>query len=210
MVVRIQEPVKLNVKNASDTAKLVMKKVVIVLEPKKFNTKRDKLAEAEKELAEEKKREEEIHAEDPFVTLDVDNNTSDTNDDVFISTPSDVTINLQTDTNDEIKINTQEDITIPTEIFIDEPKEEKTMDLFSEKDPFLDDNDLELQKEKEHEEEVVSNMPHIDNIGTVKPTSVLSKIEEATEENSNIILPTMGLTNNEKIDVPIVSENYIQ
>ena len=210
MVVRIQEPVKLNVKNASDTAKLVMKKVVIVLEPKKFNTKRDKLAEAEKELAEEKKREEEIHAEDPFVTLDVDNNTSDTNDDVFISTPSDVTINLQTDTNDEIKINTQEDITIPTEIFIDEPKEEKTMDLFSEKDPFLDDNDLELQKEKEHEEEVVSNMPHIDNIGTVKPTSVLSKIEEATEENSNIILPTMGLTNNEKVDVPIVSENYIQ
>ena len=53
-------------------------------------------------------------------------------------------------------------------------------------------------------------MPKVDNIGTVKPTSVLSKIEEATEENNDIILPTMGLTNNEKVDVPIVSENYIQ
>ena len=160
MVVRIQEPVKLNVKNASDTAKLVMKKVVIVLEPKKFNTKRDKLAEAEKELAREKKLEEEINTEDPFITLDANNNTTDTSDDIFISTPNDIAINLATEDNSEIRINTSEDVSIPTEIFIEEPKEAKPTDLFSEKDPFLDD--------------------------------------------------TMGLTNNEKVDVPIVSENYIQ
>ena len=54
MVVRIKEPLKINVKSVSDTAKLVMKKVVIVLEPKKFNTKRDKLKEAELELKKEK------------------------------------------------------------------------------------------------------------------------------------------------------------
>ncbi len=210
MVVRIQEPVKLNVKNASDTAKLVMKKVVIVLEPKKFNTKRDKLAEAEKELAREKKLEEEINTEDPFITLDANNNTTDTSDDIFISTPNDIAINLATEDNSEIRINTSEDVSIPTEIFIEEPKEAKPTDLFSEKDPFLDDNEFELQDGKEHEEEVVSDMPKVDNIGTVKPTSVLSKIEEATEENNDIILPTMGLTNNEKVDVPIVSENYIQ
>ena len=54
MVVRIKEPIKINVKTATDTAKLVMKKVVIVLEPKKFNTKRDKLKEAELELKKEK------------------------------------------------------------------------------------------------------------------------------------------------------------
>ncbi len=54
MVVRIKDPIKINVKHASDTAKLVMKKVVIVLEPKRFNSKRDKLKEAELELAKEK------------------------------------------------------------------------------------------------------------------------------------------------------------
>ena len=43
MVVRIKDPIKINVKTASDTAKLVMKKVVIVLEPKKFGNQRDKV-----------------------------------------------------------------------------------------------------------------------------------------------------------------------
>ena len=55
MVIRIKEPIKMNIKNVSDTAKLVMKKVVIVLEPKKFN--RDKLKEAELELEERKRLE---------------------------------------------------------------------------------------------------------------------------------------------------------
>ena len=55
MVIRIKEPVKMNIKTASDTAKLVMKKVVIVLEPKKFS--KDKLKEAELELAERKRQE---------------------------------------------------------------------------------------------------------------------------------------------------------
>ena len=203
MVVRIVEPVKLNAKMASDTAKLVMKKVVIVLEPKKFNTKRDKLAEAEKELLEESKKKEE-----PFIELDVNNETSDTSDDIFIDTPSNVVVNLETNGDNEIKINTSSDeVSIPTEVFIDEPKE-KTYDLFSETDPFLDDNEFELDDISRIDNN--SNMPRVDNIGTVKPTNVFTKIEEATEENNDIILPTMGLTNSEKIDVPIVSENYIQ
>ena len=54
-----------------------------------------------------------------------------------------------------------------------------------------------------------SSIPEIKNIGTVKPNSMLSKIEEATKENDDIILPTNGLTDNDKVDVPIVSENYI-
>ena len=53
MVVKIKDPIKINVKSATDTAKLVMKKVVIVLEPKKFNQKRNKLKEAELELDKE-------------------------------------------------------------------------------------------------------------------------------------------------------------
>ena len=195
MVVRVTEPVKLNVKTASDMAKLVMKKVVIVLEPKKFNTKKDKIAEAEKELEEEKKNKE------MFVTLDANNDTKDTSDDIFINTEeNNVSVEVNTDENNEI--------VVPTEVFIDEPKEEK-LDLFSETDPFLDDNQFEIDK-KEDTEENASDMPIIDNIGTVKPTSVLSQIEEATEQNNDIILPTMGLTDNEKADVPIVSENYIQ
>ena len=198
MVIRIAEPVKLNVKTASDTAKLVMKKVVIVLEPKKFNTKKDKLAEAERELEEEKA------LDDPFITLDVNNTTNDTTDDIFISTPSN---NIETDVSNEVKIEVPSE-SVPTEVFVEEPKE-KAVDLFKETDPFLDDNEFEVTENKETED-VVSDMPKVDNIGTVKPTSVLSQIEEATEENNDIILPTMGLTNNDKVDVPIVSENYIQ
>ena len=63
MVIRIEEPIKMNVKTASDTAKLVMKKVVIVLEPKKFNGKKDKIKEAELEL-EERKRKEKIEEQE--------------------------------------------------------------------------------------------------------------------------------------------------
>ena len=213
MVVKISEPIKMNIRNASDTAKLVMKKVVIVLEPKKFNTKRDKLAEAERELAlrkeEEKIKQQEEKKEDLFVTLDMNNNTEDASDDIFINTNNDVTLNLETQGNNEVKIDIPDNnqVSIPTEIFIDEPKEE-TLDLFKETDPFLDDNQFELSQDKK--DDVVSNMPEISNIGTVKPNSVLSQIEKVTEDNSDIILPTNGLTNNEKVDVPIVSENYIQ
>ena len=213
MVVRISEPIKMNVRNASDTAKLVMKKVVIVLEPKKFNGTRDKLAEAERELEERKKQEEmlkqtyqeEEKKDDIFVTMNVDDKTGDAGDNVFVDEP--VTVKLETEGKDEVKINVDENASIPTEIFIEEP-EDKTLDLFSETDPFLDDNDLEKADSKK--EEKLSEMPEIKNIGTVKPNSVLSQIEEISNQNNDIILPTMGLTNNNKVDVPIVSENYIQ
>ena len=251
MVVSIKDPIKINIKNATDTAKLVMKKVVIVLEPKKFNNKRDKLKEAEKELEEIKQRSsekptievvEEKKDIDPsnlfdvkvsdikekisekssdedstFVTYDTSNETGDTSDDVFIDDA--ININLDTKemdkvkdtiTTDHIKLNVADssNVSIPTEIFIEEPPEEKQPDLFSQTDPFLDDNQYEIENSTGRDE-VVSSMPKIGSIGTVKPTSMLSKIEEAVEENNDVILPTMGLTNNEKTDVPIVSENYI-
>lgn len=215
MVIKISEPIKMNVRNASDMAKLVMKKVVIVLEPKKFNGKKDKIAEAERELAErieeEKLRQEEIKNNELFMTMDMNNKTDDTSDDIFIN------VNTDTDNDDEDMDNNNEieidnSIDIPMEIFIEEPKEEEK-DLFSETDPFLDDNNLELTKEdikEEDNEEPVSDMPKINNIGTVKPNSILSQIEKVTQENDDIILPTNGLTSNQNIDVPIVSENYIQ
>ena len=43
-----------------------------------------------------------------------------------------------------------------------------------------------------------------------KSREKMINIEIYKEESNNIILPTMGLTNNEKTDVPIVSENYIK
>ena len=205
LVIKVSEPVKMNVRNASDTAKLVMKKVVIVLEPKKFNGTRDKLAEAEKELEERKKQEEMLketyqaeNTDDIFVTMDIDNKTDDGSDDVFVTT----------DGNTEVKIDIPDSKDIPTEIFIDEPEPMKPADLFSETDPFLDDN--EFEKQEGNKEEKLSEMPEVKNIGTVKPNNVLSQIEEMSKENNDIILPTMGLTNNEKVEVPIVSENYIQ
>ena len=270
MVVRIEEPIKMNVKTASDTAKLVMKKVVIILEPKKFNGKRDKLKEAEKEL-EERKRKEKILAqekklieeekqlklqkekeeeerrkqEEAFIEeiekVKQESNTlqkeeiqdekvveenvlfDDKLDDNDPTDIFDTSLDIKLDTKevtdkkinntielDEIKINIPDsnEISIPTEIFIEEPKEEE-IDLFKETDPFLDDNEFEIDNSVNVYDENITGMPTIKNIGTVKPNSMLSKIEDVARENEDIILPTMGLTNNENKDVPIVSENYI-
>ena len=255
MVVSIKDPIKINIKNATDTAKLVMKKVVIVLEPKRFNNKRDKLKEAEKQLEEIKQRskeapvieavyededkndlnlfddkvkdiEEKVSKKDeteedsPFVTYDVSNETGDKSDNIFVQDSGDnITLNLDTKemedakdtfTTDQIKLNVADgnNVSVPTEIFIEEPPEEKTPDLFSETDPFLDDNQYEIENSGETEESA-SIMPKIGSIGTVKPTSMLSKIEEAAKENEDVILPTMGLADTDKTNVPIVSENYI-
>lgn len=207
MVIKVSEPIKINVKNATDTAKLVMKKVVIVLEPKKFNRKRDKLKEAE-----------EILEENKFVDLDISNETNAKSDDVFIDTP---TIKLDTkevtddknikevETLDKIKIHLPEteEVSIPTEIFVEEEPQNKKPNLFSETDPFLDDNQFELDNKKD--DNIIGSMPHINNIGTVKPNSMLSKLEDVAKETDNIILPSMGLANDPTESVPIVSENYI-
>jgi len=203
MVIKIREPLKINVKNASETAKLVMKKVVIVLEPKKFNNKRDKLKEAEEELNLTNNQEKVVNIvkdgkENSHVGIELDTKAVFSDDKV-----------KEVDNFDEIKINTTDpdNIKLPTEIFIEEPEEEK-IDLFKVTDPFLDDNDIEKERAKA-EKDLNKGMPIINNIGTVKPNSAFAKIQDAVKENDSIILPTLGLTDNKKVDVPIVSENYI-
>ena len=297
MVVRIKEPVKINVKSASDTAKLVMKKVVIVLEPKKFNTKRDKLKEAELELKREKYEinnnlNEEIVEENVINTLEEDNNNkvedeiSDINNifpndnveeikeevkeenDIFddvtdnigdnqifgdasndinnneifeednsiikfgnnnpdvntndIFLDDDLGINLDTravfedksvkETKEltEIKINASDpsNMSIPTEIFIEDAPEDKPLDLFKATDPFLDDNEFEIGSNK-ISDEIKGNMPTIGSIGSVKPNSALSNIENVVNSNNDVVLPNLGLVDDAKASVPIVSENYI-
>lgn len=224
MVIRVSEPVKINVKTASDTAKLVMKKVVIVLEPKKFNTKRDKLKEAELEIQKEKKQDIKIPEGENFVNLDINNNTKSKNDDVFINynNTDNNTFEVKLDTKEEgsselkdvlvkdnitSNLDNNEPLSIPTEIFIEEPPKEKPLDIFSETDPFLDDNQFEMDNKTTNT--MFGDMPVINNIGTVKPNNMLNKIEEAAKENEDIILPTMGLSESSQVDVPIVSENYI-
>ncbi len=203
MVIKIKDPVKINVKNATDTAKLVMKKVVIVLEPKKFNVKRDKLKEAEEELNMTQE------SQDKILSFSKDGKDS-SNIGIELDTKAVLDKDKVTEVNDlnEIKINTTDadNIKLPTEIFIEEPAEEK-VDLFKITDPFLDDNDLE--KDKPKVDDLPGGMPRITNIGTVKPNSAFAKIQEAVKENDSIILPTLGLTDNKKVDVPIVSENYL-
>lgn len=252
MVVRVKEPIKINVKNATDTAKLVMKKVVIVLEPKKFNNKKDKLKEAELELQEEKKELENKSKEQEEKIVDVNNNeiTSDysliedkfpsimeDDDDtdneenlkddsvnIEFNENNDNNIGIEFDTgsifedttvndndnlsNVEISVDDMNSISIPTEIFIDEPPVEKEEDLFKVTDPFLDDNEFEIDSNNSSEE-IVSNMPKINNIGTVKPNNALSKIENVVKDNNDVILPNLGLVDSTKQDVPIVGENYI-
>ena len=215
MVIKVAEPIKINVKNATDTAKLVMKKVVIVLEPKRFNNKRDKLKEAEEFVREEETKQQDIiPADENFVDLDVNNQTDDTKDDVFINFTEELNkeLNVGIDNDNKVEIDVPSkngEVIVPTEIFIDTPPKEDTVDLFKETDPFLDDNEVELQSE-EKTEEIIDDMPLVDKIGSVKPNNVLEQIENASKENKDIILPTMGLVNEEKTDVPIVSENYIK
>lgn len=223
VVVRISEPIKMNVKTASDTAKLVMKKVVIVLEPKKFNGKKDKIKEAEKEL-EERKRQERLLEQERKIQEEAKELDKE-KESIFIdnSSSSDGVLDIKLDTKDvedkdikdtietnEVKINIPDskDVSIPTEIFIDEPSQEETVDLFKETDPFLDDNMYEMNNNNLIDDNK-SNMPKISNIGTVKPNNMLSKIDNVVKENDNIILPTMGLSSKEEESVPIVSENYI-
>ena len=195
MVIKIKDPVKINVKNAVDTAKLVMKKVVIVLAPKKLNTKRDKLKEVEAELKNK--------VNDEKILSFADNNTSIELDTKAVLPEKNVKV---IDDLSEIKVNSDSnDIKVSTEIFIEEPKEE-VEDLFKVTDPFLDDNFIENTNKKD---KFTGNMPTITNIGTVKPNSAFMKIQEAVKENDNIILPTLGLSEQEKVDVPIISENYI-
>lgn len=262
MVIRIKEPIKMNIKNVSDTAKLVMKKVVIVLEPKKFN--RDKLKEAELELEErkrlekikeqERKLEEEFNKEQEKLELEqlekikeeehilenielpkedildidkLDNETiievykpeeneiiinenelvSLTNHDIFTDDDPDEIENIDKSSKIEIEIPDNKELFIPTEIFIEDTNKEETVDLFKQTDPFLDDNEFEIQNKVR--EDFYSDIPLIKNIGTVKPNNILSKLEEKQEENNDIILPTMGLTDKDKESIPIVSENYI-
>ncbi|MBQ8219443.1 MAG: hypothetical protein IJZ79_06795 [Bacilli bacterium] len=262
MVIRIKEPIKMNIKNVSDTAKLVMKKVVIVLEPKKFN--RDKLKEAELELEErkrlekikeqERKLEEEFNKEQEKLELEqlekikeeehilenielpkedildidkLDNETiievykpeeneiiinenelvSLNNHDIFTDDDPDEIENIDKSSKIEIEIPDNKELFIPTEIFIEDTNKEETVDLFKQTDPFLDDNEFEIQNKVR--EDFYSDIPLIKNIGTVKPNNILSKLEEKQEENNDIILPTMGLTDKDKESIPIVSENYI-
>ena len=198
LVVKVKEPVKIDVKAASDIAKLVMKKVVIVLEPKKFSAKRDKLKEADEKLEEEKKQ----------AILDTTNKSND-NVGVELSTKDIFTDDDIEDGEIKVNIPSNQDISIPAEIFIDEPKDNEDIDLFKEVDPFLDDNEFEITDKNVDKDDKDSSLPEIKNIGTVKPTNVLSKLKQVTEENNDIIFPTMGLTNSDKTEVPIVSENYI-
>lgn len=194
MVIKVREPVDMNVKTASDTAKLVMKKVVIVLEPKKFGHKRDKLEEAQRELDERRHQEELMALENE---VKVDTATTTDSESIFLDNSSNIEINEPEET----------ELVIPAEIMIEEAKDE-TMDLFSETDPFLDDNEFEIAEIDANDEDDTV-MPIIDNIGTVKPNSKLTEIEDAIGEQNDIIFPTMGLTDSDKTDVPIVSENYI-
>ena len=235
MVIRIEEPIKMNVKTASDTAKLVMKKVVIVLEPKKFNGKKDKIKEAELELEERKRREKIEEQERKLLEeskklnediKEVSEEIKEDNNEVDNKLEINDTVGIKLDTHDvftdddpdeinnkvsEVKINVPSsgEVSIPTEIFIEDPPKEKEVDLFKETDPFLDDNEFEIDKKEMNSDRFNSAIPTIKNIGTVKPNSMLSKIESVAKENDDIILPTNGLTDNDKVDVPIVSENYI-
>ena len=237
LVVSIKDPIKINVKNASDTAKLVMKKVVIVLEPKKFNSKRDKLKEAELELRNEIKefkiKEEPLDSKnEKNIKIDTADKVEKKSDDV-IHVDNTHNIFLDDDANEigiqlntkeilddknvtevkelsEIKINANDvsNMSIPTEIFIEEPPVEKEPDLFSVTDPFLDDNEFELN-DGIPSDEIRVFMPNLGSIGTVRPNNALSKIEDVVKENEDIILPNLGLVDDTKVDVPIVSENYI-
>ena len=110
----------------------------------------------------------------------------------------------------EIKINASDlnNMSIPTEIFIEDPPVEEPLDLFKATDPFLDDNQYEIESSGSSDE-IKGKMPSIFRIGSVKPNSALSKIEDVVKNSDDVVLPNLGLVDDDKSKVPIVSENYI-
>ncbi len=162
MIVTMDDPDKIDIDNVKNTAKVVMKKVVMAIEPKKFTRRK-----TAKELQEKRK-------EDKVIL-----------DEVEIKEPP-----------KEISIESDDTFTI-SDPFLDDNV------VFNSVDPFLDDDNIQKK------EEMLSNMPKIENIGSVKPTSKLTEIEKISEENSDIVLPTMGLTNNQNNGLPITSGEYL-
>ena len=173
-----------------------------------------------------------VENNDDKVKIDVVKNEDVTNDNEVISTIEDVhdifldddpdEIGIQLDTKKvedksvtetkeltEIKINASDpsNMMIPTEIFIEDPPKEE-FDLFKSTDPFLDDNEFELN-DGISSDEIRVMMPSLGRIGTVKPNNALSKIESVVSENNDVVLPNLGLVDGTKGEVPIVSENYI-
>ena len=109
----------------------------------------------------------------------------------------------------EIKINASDtsNMVIPTEIFIEDPPVEE-VELFKSTDPFLDDNEFELN-DGVNSDEIRTIMPSIGRIGSVKPNNALSQIENVVKDSADVALPNLGLVDGTNKDVPIVSENYI-
>ena len=72
----------------------------------------------------------------------------------------------------------------------------------------MDDNEYELEDTK-ISDSLKGAMPNLGSIGTVRPNNALSQIENVVKETEDVILPNLGLVDTAKVDVPIVSENYI-
>lgn len=115
--------------------------------------------------------------------------------------------------------NDKDDIFLDEEPKVEEDEESKKYiltkevpmteeDIFKDIDPFLDDNMYENENKKVKDDTMGLVMPDIDKIGSVKPTNTLSKIEDIAKDNSDLVLPTLGLINNTK-DVALVSDNYL-
>lgn len=230
LVIKVSNPTKMKVNDVYETARSVMKKVVLSLEPKKFTRKKSAYDLKEKrdkfraDKIENKKEDTVVVPASLNVVLPkeevIDNkNINITLDLPVIEKSDDVTFSavdpfLDDNNKEENKIdpffqdsNIKDNSKVTfdnVDPFLDDNDMELTFDSV---DPFLDDNDLE---ELEKGNSLRSNMPDINKIGSVSPTKFLSKIEELSyDSNDNVVLPTMGLTNNDSIKVPIVSENYI-
>jgi len=141
------------------------------------------------------------------IFLDDDEGEIGFNLDTKVSLDKDVTDVIEIT---DVKLNASDysNMNIPTEIFIEDPPKEKEPDLFSVTDPFLDDNEYELENTKTSDS-LKGVMPNLGSIGTVRPNNALSQIENVVKESEDVILPNLGLVDTAKVDVPIVSENYI-
>ena len=230
LVVKVSNPTKMKVNDVYETARSVMKKVVLSLEPKKFTRKKSAYDLKEKrdkfraDKIENKKEDTVVVPASLNVVLPKEEVMDNKNINITLDLPvieksDDVTFSavdpfLDDNNKEENKIdpffqnsNIKDNSKVTfdnVDPFLDDNDMELTFDSV---DPFLDDNDLE---ELEKGNSLRSNMPDINKIGSVSPTKFLSKIEELSyDSNDNVVLPTMGLTNNDSIKVPIVSENYI-
>lgn len=72
-----------------------------------------------------------------------------------------------------------------------------------------DSNINQFEEEDYYKRMIPEGMPRLEQIGTVRPVTMLEKLEKAQEEEKNLVIPAMGVLDNQEV-VEIDSNDYVK